>query len=77
MQKPFVFSRNPPVTEAEVWSWAVGIEQGDESAKEPLIKKFILHRLTHRYITPLKRGAERISYYGGVLFVNRGLAIVC
>jgi hypothetical protein len=54
MEKTVVFSRDPHVTEPEVWSWAVGIKQGDESAKEPLIQKFIRHRLTHRYITPLQ-----------------------
>jgi hypothetical protein len=54
MQEPFIFSRNPYVTEPEVWSWAADIEHGRETGKKPLIEKFIRHRLEHRYIEPLK-----------------------
>ena len=54
MQEPFIFSRDPYVTEPEVWSWAADIEHGRETAKKPLIEKFIRHRLEHRYIEPLK-----------------------
>lgn len=71
--EPLLFSRKPPISERQVWAWAKGAKQGDESAKRPLIR-FVRHRLKRRYLTPLSKVPRKFK--SGFLMMGAGCLLI-